>query len=62
MPKRIRPALSVLGADVDKWYRRVSSFKESRIRVMGTCEAILQIAHAIGQQWLCGIGLARQLA
>ena len=50
----------LLGDPAD-WTLEVRGFKEGYWRAVGAVDALLAKASAMNQQWLCGIGYARQL-
>ena len=52
-------ALRKLGLDADHWTMKVKGIGSGYWRAVGTAEELVQKAKEIGQQWLCGVGLAR---
>ncbi|MFO1496304.1 MAG: hypothetical protein U1F26_16780 [Lysobacterales bacterium] len=55
------PALRRLGLDPDHWTGQVKGVGSAYWRIVGTAEAIMAKAEAIGQAWMKGIGYARWL-
>ena len=55
------PALRRLGLDPDHWTGQVNGIGSAYWRVVGTADAIMAKAEAIGQTWMKGIGHARWL-
>ena len=53
------PALRKLGLDAARWTMKVKGIGSGYWRAVGTVEELAQKAKTIGQQWLCGMGLAR---
>ena len=53
------PALLKLGLDAAHWTMKVKGIGSGYWRAVGTAEELMQKAKEIGQQWLCGVGLAR---
>ena len=53
------PALRKLGLDAAHWTMKVKGIGSGYWRAVGTAEELMQKAKEIGQQWLCGVGLAR---
>ncbi len=59
--ERLPQSVSRLIGDQDRWTRRVNGIERDFYRAIGTVEALLAKAQAIGQQWLKGVGVAREL-
>ncbi len=55
------PALARLGIRPPRWLLRVKATGSGYYRALGSAQALIDKAHALGQQWLKGVGLARQL-
>ena len=53
------PALRKLGLDSAHWTMKVKGIGSGYWRAVGTAEELIQQAKAMGQHWLCGMGLAR---
>ena len=55
------PALRRLALDPDHWTGQVKGIGSAYWRIVGTAEAIMAKAEAIGQEWMKGVGYARWL-
>ncbi len=55
------PALRKLGLDMQHWTMKVKGIGSGYWRAVGTVEELMEKAAEIGQNWLCGVGLARFL-
>jgi REP element-mobilizing transposase RayT len=55
------PALHRLGLDPAHWTGQVKGIGSAYWRIVGSTEAIVEKAKAIGQDWMKGIGYARRL-
>ena len=52
-------ALRKLDLDAAHWTVKVRGVGNGYWRAVGTAEELMQKSEEIGQQWLCGVGLAR---
>jgi len=50
------------GVAPERWADRVSGIERDYWRAVGTVDALLERAQALGQCWLKGLGVARRLA
>jgi len=62
IPSRIQPILKELKLDARQWQQQVAALGQPKIRAFGGVESLIEKALVMGQRWLCGITLARQLA
>ncbi len=61
IPKSARAALSKTGCTAKHWPTQVKAVGSGYWRMIGTTEQLMEKAEAIGQRWLKGIGLTRQI-
>lgn len=61
-PNRVKPTLAALKLDSARWCQQIAALGHRKIRALGSVESLIVKAAAMGQRWLCGIGLARRLA
>jgi hypothetical protein len=59
--ERLPAPVAQLIGDKDLWSRRVTGVERDYYRAIGTVDALLAKARAIGQCWLKGVGTARDL-
>lgn len=57
-----RAVLARLGYRDETWTRQVLAVKSDYSRAIGTLESLIEKAAALGQRWLRGVAMARQLA
>lgn len=62
IPKAAPDALHRLGIRPDRWPLQVKATGSGFWRAIGSAQALLDQATALGQQWMRGIGVARRLA
>ncbi len=55
------PTLARLGIRPSRWLLHVKATGSRYYRALGSAQALIDKAHALGQRWLKGVGLARQL-
>ena len=61
IPKIVPAALNKTGCTAAHWPTHVKAVGSGYWRMIGTTEQLMEKAEAIGQRWLKGIGIARQL-
>ena len=62
IPKQVPFALSKTGCTAKHWPIQVKAVGSSYWRMIGTTQQLIEKAESLGQQWLKGIGIAKQLA
>jgi len=61
IPKQTPAALNKTGCSAAHWPTQVKAVGSGYWRMIGTTEQLIEKAEAIGQRWLKGIGITRQL-
>jgi hypothetical protein len=61
IPKHAPPALHKTGCSAQHWPTQVKAVGSGYWRMIGTSEQLIEKAEAIGQRWLKGISMTRQL-
>ena len=54
-------ALSRIGCTSDRWQRQVLAVGSDYYRAIGSAELLIEKARNVGQFWLRGLGVAREL-
>ncbi len=61
IPKNAPAALNKTGCTTTNWFTQVKAVGAGYWQMIGTAEQLMEKAEAIGQRWLKGIGITRQI-
>jgi len=61
IPKNAPPALKKTGCSAERWPTQVKAVGSGYWRMVGSAEQLLEKAEAVGQRWLKGVAIARQI-